>query len=81
MRIATRSQNSMNKDSKGVFEIDGGKFIAYITKDYKRHNLGTFDTYQDAVNARIEAENYYFGEFSYHNSVKEDLGLNDCECK
>lgn len=32
--------------------------------------LGRFENFDDAVNARKEAENKYFGEYSYDNSQK-----------
>lgn len=34
----------------------GGRFCAYINKDGKRHNLGEFDSFIDACEARIVAE-------------------------
>ena len=41
-----------------------------ITVDYKKINIGTFANKQDAVNARLEAEKEYFGEYSYSSSSK-----------
>lgn len=38
-----------------------GKWIAYISKDYIFHYLGRFDSYEEAVIARKNAEIKYFG--------------------
>ena len=38
--------------------------------NYKRMHLGDFDEFEDAVDARKQAEEKYFGEFSYDNSIK-----------
>ena len=45
------------------------KWIARITVNGDRIFLGKFDTFEEAVQARIEAENKYFGEYSYWNSI------------
>jgi len=44
------------------------KWTARIVLNYKTIHLGVFDSYEDAVKAREEAEEKYFGEFSYSNS-------------
>ena len=41
------------------------KFISYITVDTKRLHLGYFENKEDAIKARKEAEQKYFGEFAY----------------
>ena len=38
--------------------------------DYKAINLGYFDTFEEAVKERKEAEEKYFGEYSYDNSMR-----------
>ncbi|TCJ01567.1 hypothetical protein [Cytobacillus praedii] len=43
----------------GVCLFEGGKYRAYISRKGKRKYLGLFDTVDDAVNARKEAEEYY----------------------
>lgn len=77
IRIATPSQNGMNKqllknNTSGVTGVSwnrkSGKWHSYIEINYKRINLGNFDNFEDAVNARKEAEEKYFGEYSYDNS-------------
>jgi hypothetical protein len=45
------------------------KWQAYITCDKIHHPLGRFDTFEEAVAARKAAEERYFGEFSYDNSM------------
>ena len=38
----------------------------------KMYHLGRFEDFDDAVRARKEAEDKYFGKFSYDNSMKEE---------
>ncbi len=77
LRIATRSQNQMNKakqknNTSGVVGVGRhkatDKWAAYIAIDKKQIHLGLFDKFEDAVKARKEAEDKYFGEWSYDNS-------------
>lgn len=77
LRMVSRSQNSMNKNSKGVcFDKSKQKYMAYIGYDSKHHFLGYFDTEDEAMLARKNAENQYFNEYSYANSMqKNDLAL------
>ena len=46
---------------------------AYITVNFKQIYLGRFENYNDAVKARKEAEEKYFGEWSYDNSQKHEI--------
>lgn len=46
------------------------KWKAQIGYNYKRIQLGSFDNFEDAVAARKQAEEKYFGEYSYDNSMK-----------
>ena len=73
LRICTRSQNSMNRQNTvGVhWDNSRNKWIAKIRKNYKNIFLGRFDLFEDAVIARKEAEEKYFGEFSYDNSINK----------
>ena len=80
LRICTSSQNGMNRDTfpnnmSGVtgvsYDKRSKKWVAYITVNRKRHNLGYYNNFEDAVNARKNGEEKYFGEFSYDNSQKE----------
>lgn len=80
LRIATRSQNNMNKglQSNNTSNITGvswhkgiNRWQAYITINRKRIYLGAFTSFDKAVNARKQAEEKYFGEFSYDNSMRD----------
>lgn len=79
LRIATKSQNSINKkmqsnNSSGCvgvsFDNSKQKWRAEIWLKGKRIHLGWFKNYDDAVRKRQEAEEEYFGEWSYKNSQK-----------
>jgi hypothetical protein len=78
LRVTTGRNNCRNellaKNNKsgktGVcWEENSQKWHAYIWVDKCVH-LGRFDKIEDAIDARIEAENKYFGEYSYENSMK-----------
>lgn len=75
LRVCTQSQNKMNTKKQinnvsghtGVFFSDKlvtPKWNAFIQVNYKRKHLGYFDTYEEAVIARENAEKIYFGEFT-----------------
>lgn len=79
LRIVTGSQNSKNKgirkDNKsgvaGVrYDVETKKWIATIRENNNIHYLGSFSNKEDAVIKRKIAEEKYFGEFSYENSMK-----------
>ena len=79
LRVITQSQNIMNsklqKNNKsgisGVyFDDDYKRWMARITKNREVILLGSFANYNDAVEARRSAEEKYFGEYSYDNSMK-----------
>lgn len=74
LRAVDKTQNQMNMGLKsnnksgitGVYwDTAHGKWKATIQAYGKRHNLGTFINFEDAVKARKEAEQQYFGEFAY----------------
>lgn len=78
LRIATALENSrnVNRSHWGKTGITGvrkyyNKWEARITVNYKGIHLGYFDTIEEATRVRKEAENKYFGEFSYDNSQKQ----------
>lgn len=79
LRESTASQNGMNaklskNNTSGVTGVSWykqkEKWNAYIMINRKKRNLGYFNDFKDAVKARKEAEEKYFGEFSYDNSQK-----------
>ena len=64
LRVATRSQNNMNKKCKGYyFSKKEGKYKSLIQVDYKKICLGTFDTEHEAKIAYENAVDKYHGEF------------------
>lgn len=74
LRVATHSQNLKNlslsrANTSGVTGVcwveRKGKWVAYITVDGKRKHLGSFINFDEAVNARLNAEYKYFGEWSH----------------
>ncbi len=78
LRIVSRSQNSMNKKPINSFGINGiyfdksrNNYYVYIKKDKIKHYLGRYQSFNDALYARREAEEKYFGEYSYANSIGE----------
>lgn len=80
LRLVTCSQNMMNTkiriDSglgiKGVhFNEKTNNYSPYISINNKRIHLGTYSILEDAIAARKEAEEKYFGEYSYANSVDD----------
>ena len=73
LRICTKSQNSQNRHTTpynkcgkvGVtYRKNKNKYEAYIMVDGKNKYLGIFDDVDDAINARIDAERKYYGEFA-----------------
>ena len=77
LRITTKQQNGMNSalssnNTSGVVGVTWHKrdnvWQARIRVNYKYIHLGYFNCFEDAVKARKEAEEKYFGEYSYDNS-------------
>lgn len=79
LRIVSNSQNNMNKSFQsnntsgkiGVyFSNNKQKWVPEIMINKKKIYLGVYDTFDEAVAARKEAEEKYFGKYSYENSMK-----------
>lgn len=79
LRFVNRSQNAMNaklpsnntSGVKGVsYSKKFNKWRAYITLNKKQINLGMYSIFEDAVFARKQAEEKYFGKYSYCASRK-----------
>ncbi|MBO5828787.1 MAG: HNH endonuclease [Paludibacteraceae bacterium] len=79
LRIVNKSQNAMNQsmssaNTSGFTGVSWhkakGKWRAYIKINYKQKDLGYYDSFEDAKQARLQAENERFGEYSYKNSMK-----------
>jgi hypothetical protein len=71
LRLATEGQQAMNHsihshNTSGITGVyqRGEKYCARIKFEYKHIWLGTFDTEEDAIDARRAAEVKYFGEFA-----------------
>lgn len=73
LRICTQHENTMNckiptnntSGTKGVsYDSFYQKWNASIRINYKNKNLGYFDSIENAIKARREAEKKYFGEYS-----------------
>lgn len=82
IRIVTGTQNNMNrtKQSNNTSGVTGvywdttrQRWYAEIMINKSKIYLGVFVKFEDAVKARKEAEEKYFGEFSYNNSTKETM--------
>ena len=83
LRICNKHENNMNKsilssNTSGVtgvtFDKNKNKWMAQIGYKGKNIYLGRYTNFEDAVNARKEAEEKYFGEYSYENSIKNFIG-------
>ena len=77
LRVVTQQENTMNQkkpknNTSGVtgvgFYKKNNKWGASIRCGVNTIFLGLFDNFEDAVKARKEAEEKYFGEYSYDNS-------------
>ena len=78
LRICTQQLNTVNKSMQsnntsgviGVYwEKSCNKWRAYINFNKKRKSLGCYNDFNDAVKAREEAEEKYFGEYAYKDDV------------
>lgn len=71
------NHNIYKNNTSGVtgvnWDEESGKWRARIWAYGKMYHLGRFDNFEDAVKVRKEAEEKYFGDWSYDNSMKEDL--------
>ena len=84
LRAATQQENIQNKSKQknntsdiiGVnFRKDRNKWRAYITVDSKQIFLGNFDNKEQAIKARLDAENIYYGEFAPQTYLFEEYGI------
>lgn len=78
LRWATESENQHNKSMhlnntsgyKGVYYKASNRWCAEITINYKKIFIGCFKTKEEAISARKEYANEFFGEYT-HISEKE----------
>lgn len=89
LRIATQSQNNINRgimknNTSGVTGVYWHKkekrWVARIRVNKKLIYLGSFVNFDDAVKARKDGEEKYFGEYSYDNSMKAGETFGDISC-
>jgi hypothetical protein len=82
LRIATRSQNLVNKglmpnNTSGVTGVHWNKskkkWEAYVNINCKSVYLGSYNKFEDAVKVREVAEEKYYGEFRYDNNNSKQL--------
>lgn len=78
LRIATVTENTINKglqsnNTSGCTGVckRGDSWYAQIVVNGKHIYLGQYKDKSDAIAARKEAENKYFGEWSYENSQRQ----------
>ena len=81
LRIVTRSQNQMNaslrsNNTSGVTGVYFDNTYGYWVSKIQQDVLGHFANFEDAVKVRKEAEEKYFGEYSYDESMKKAKQLN-----
>ena len=81
LRIVTRSQNQMNaslrsNNTSGVTGVYFDNTYGYWVSKIQQDVLGHFANFDDAVKVRKEAEEKYFGEYSYDESMKKAKQLN-----
>jgi hypothetical protein len=64
----------MNRDSKGIcYDKSRNRYIAYLKINNELKLFDRFESESDAIEARKAAEEKYFGEFSYSNSVNSTI--------
>ena len=82
LRIVDKSKNQKNKvlqanNTSGVAGVNWnkshGKWCARININEKRVELGYYSNFEDAVTVRKEAEEKYYKEYSYKNSMKLNI--------
>lgn len=54
LRIVNQQTNSANHPGTGVKRVPSGRYQAIVTRHYKPIYIGTFDTYEEASDARKE---------------------------
>lgn len=82
LRIVTVSQNAMNhikgsNNTSGITGVvwvkDRNKWKSQIKANGRIIFLGEYSNFEEAIKARKEAEERYFGEYSYDNSMKMEI--------
>ena len=79
LRYSTKSQNNINIKRKsnnttgytGVTRSKNNKYLARISFNGRRYNLGTYENIENAIKARHEAEKQLHGEWSGEHNRKD----------
>lgn len=63
LRICSRSRNMLNqrKRTVGIYKVPSGRYRVRITYNFKTINIGTYDTIEEALEARKAKELELFG--------------------
>lgn len=89
LRLVSHTNNTKNhvvqiNNSSGTsgvhFSKRDGKWVARISCDGVRIHLGSFDTKEDAIRVRKEAESKYYGEYRYdasNTTTQNDLSFEE----
>lgn len=84
LRVCTNQENSMNagisqKNTSGIVGVSWdkarNKWSAYICYNSKNIHLGRHNNFEDAIKARLVAEDKYFGEFSPQKHLFKQYGV------
>lgn len=82
LRICDRRENNRNRslhknnssNITGVYyHSKNNNWIAKININGKNKHLGSFSNKEDAIECRLEAEDKYYKDYSYKNSIKEEM--------
>jgi hypothetical protein len=72
LRVCTRSQNNMNRESVGVhWHKQQNGYYARLKKDYVQHSTRVFPTYEEALEAYHKLAEEHFGEFSSRRATSD----------
>ena len=86
LRFATKSENARNqsvskRNTSGVIGVGyykpGDKWRAYIEYNNQFISLGYYVDKEDAIKARLEAEQKYFGEFAPQKHLYCEYGITE----
>ena len=54
LRIVDHSNNLLNNKHTGIYQVGSGRYRASCCKNYKTIYIGTYDTFEEAANARTQ---------------------------
>ncbi len=72
-KIACQREIATNTSGhRGVLQRKNGMWRAYLTFRGKRHDLGTYPSFEEAVKARLEGESTYYEEYLKQYRQKQE---------